>query len=64
MNNARLQSDKDALLTRKEAGDLLSVSAKTIDKWAKDGRFKTYRLGREVRYLKSELVGAWKAIDV
>jgi excisionase family DNA binding protein len=61
---AKLQDSEDALMTRQVAARFLSITEKTLDRWAKNGHFKTYRLGGEVRFLKSELVGAWEAMQV
>lgn len=62
IRSAALRDETDALVTRQTAARILSVNEKTIDRWAKDGDFKTYRYRGEVRYLKSELVGVWKAM--
>jgi excisionase family DNA binding protein len=36
------------LLTRKEAGEALKISLKTIDRLIKNGRIKGFKLGRKV----------------
>lgn len=60
---AQLKDPTDALLTRQAAARLLGVTERTIDKWSLAGDFNTYRHRGEVRYLKSEIVGMWKAME-
>jgi excisionase family DNA binding protein len=36
------------VLTRKEAGEALKISLKTIDRLIKNGRIKGFKLGRKV----------------
>jgi excisionase family DNA binding protein len=36
------------LLTKKEAGEALKISQKTIDRLIKNGRIKSFKLGRKV----------------
>ena len=45
------------LMTRKEAADYLGVKARTLEIWASTGRHRIpyVRIGREVRYRKSDL---------
>jgi excisionase family DNA binding protein len=43
------------LLTRKEAGEALKISPKTIDRLIKDGRIKSFKLGRKVRIYSETL---------
>lgn len=56
---AKLANADDCLITKKEAAGLLKVTTRTIEEWSKRGYFKTYYLGGSVRYLKSELIGAF-----
>lgn len=46
---------KTVLLTRKEAGEALKISPKTIDRLIKDGRIKSFKLGRKVRIYSETL---------
>lgn len=43
------------VLTRKEAGEALKISPKTIDRLIKDGRIKSFKLGRKVRIYSETL---------
>lgn len=36
------------VLTKKEAGEALKISQKTIDRLIKNGRIKSFKLGRKV----------------
>jgi len=56
---AKLADREDALITKSEAAKLLKVTERTIEIWYKKGHFKAYYLGGTVRYLKSELIGAF-----
>lgn len=58
---AELKDATDSLLTRQEAARLLRVNPTTVDKWARQGDFNAYRHRGELRYLKSEVLGVWKA---
>lgn len=46
---------REVLLTRKEAGEALKISPKTIDRLIKDGRIKSFKLGRKVRIYSETL---------
>lgn len=60
--SAMLKNETDGLLTRKAAARMLGVKEQTIDRWARQGDFNTYRHRGEVRFLKSELIAVWKAV--
>ena len=49
---------KDEFLTRKEVSELLGVSLVTLHKWDKKGILKPSRIGRRVRYLKSDVLNS------
>jgi excisionase family DNA binding protein len=48
----------DRIYCRREASDYLRVSEKSIDRWMRAGRLKSYRIGRSVRFRKSDLDAA------
>jgi excisionase family DNA binding protein len=45
----------EPLLDDAEAADLLGIHPKTLQRWAREGRVPTHRLGRKHRYRASEL---------
>lgn len=47
---------EDGFLTRGEVAQLLSVSLGTIGEWTKNGKITGYRIGRRVRFKKSEVI--------
>src|SRR5690554_4427856 len=53
--NAQPQEDKTELLTVEEAGDLLKASRTALWRWEKKGILKPIKIGRSVRYRKSDL---------
>jgi len=53
---AKEQEVSDPLLTKKETGQLLSVSPSTVDKLYYDGKLKGYRIGTGVRFKRSEVL--------
>ena len=50
-------------ITRVEAAKLFKVSIKTISEWCKKGILKPYRLGKFIRFKKSELEDSLILID-
>ena len=53
---ANEQQASDPLLTRKEAGQLLTISPSTLDKLYYEGKLKGYRIGTGVRFKRSEVL--------
>lgn len=49
-------NQSDALLTREETAEILSISLVTLWKWTKDGLLPSYRIGKKIRYKKSEII--------
>lgn len=47
--------EQEEYLTRKEIKERLGVSLPTIHAWTKEGKLKGYRIGRLIRYKKSEI---------
>lgn len=53
------QMPDDEYLSRKQAAKFLAVSTVTLDRYKNEGLIEsTERIGKRVRFLKSELVGA------
>ena len=50
----------DAVMTLEEAAEFLKVSETTVYQLLRDGQLKTRKVGREWRFLKSELVAYLK----
>ncbi|WP_371411774.1 helix-turn-helix domain-containing protein [Shewanella halifaxensis] len=46
------------LLTNKEAAELLKISVKTLNNWrsARNGKIPFVKIGRGIRYKKSDLI--------
>lgn len=50
----------DELLTQKQAAELLQVTTSTIIRWQNSGELPVTRVGRAVRYRRSDLLGLKK----
>ena len=50
-----LPADPNEFITRKEAAAFLRVSLPTLNDWTKSRKITGYRIGRSVRYRRSEL---------
>jgi len=59
-----LSTPDEKYLTRKEAADALSITLPTLHAYSLAGTIKAYRLGRKVRYKKSELDSALKLFNL
>jgi excisionase family DNA binding protein len=46
----------EEILTTREVADLLKLHPKTVNKLAKSGRVPAYRIGRQWRFRKSEIL--------
>jgi excisionase family DNA binding protein len=46
----------EEILTTQEVADLLKLHPKTVNKLAKSGRVPAYRIGRQWRFRKSEIL--------
>lgn len=51
----KAKNEDSLLLTVEEAGDLLKVSRTALWRWEKKGILKPIKIGRSVRYRKSDL---------
>ena len=49
---------EEKLLCRKEAAAYLGISLVTLDSHSLSGKIKAYRIGKNTRYKKSELIGS------
>lgn len=54
---------EDVLLTREQTAKLLKVSLVTLWKWTKDDIIPAYRIGKKVRYKKSEVLATLKKMN-
>ena len=52
--------EKEEVLTREETAEFIKVSLVTLWSWAKKDLLVPYRIGRETRYLKSDILEALK----
>lgn len=57
-NNPATTPEADELLTPEETAKLLKVSKVTVWDWEKRGILNARRIGNQVRYLRSEVLGA------
>lgn len=46
---------KQEYLTRKQVADILQLSLPTLSEYSKNGLIPSYRLGRSIRYKKTEI---------
>jgi excisionase family DNA binding protein len=54
----------EEILTTQEVADLLKLHPKTVNKLAKSGRVPAYRIGRQWRFRKSEVIKLLQKKDV
>ena len=57
-NNPSPATEAEELLTPEETAKLLKVSKVTVWDWEKRGILNARRIGNQVRYLRSEVIGA------
>ncbi len=57
-NDFENETIQDELLTRKEVAEILGVSLMTLNRWDKQSILKPSRIGRKVRYLKSDVMSS------
>jgi excisionase family DNA binding protein len=51
---------KNLFITRKEVADLLKVTLPTTYSWERQGKLKSYQIGRTVRFKEDEVLNALK----
>lgn len=56
-------NEPDALLTRQETANMLSISLVTLWDWSKKNIIPAYRIGNKVRYKKSEILLALQQMN-
>jgi excisionase family DNA binding protein len=56
--NTLQTNDSDKLLTREETAKMLSISLVTLWDWTNKNILQAYRIGKKVRYKKSEVLEA------
>ncbi|SFF11945.1 helix-turn-helix domain-containing protein [Spirosoma endophyticum] len=53
-----IKQEADEAITPEETAQLLKVSKVTVWDWTKRGILKKYTIGNQVRYMRSEVMGA------
>lgn len=56
--NTLQTNDSDKLLTREETAKMLSISLVTLYHWTNKNILQAYRIGKKIRYKKSEVLEA------
>lgn len=56
--NTLQTNDADKLLTREETAKMLSISLVTLWDWTNKDILQAYRIGKKIRYKKSEVLEA------
>ena len=56
--NTLQTNDSDKLLTRDETAKILSISLVTLYHWTNKNILQAYRIGKKIRYKKSEVLEA------
>jgi len=51
-------NERNIFLSRAQVGQFFNVHPHTVDKYAKDGLFPKYKIGRHVRFKYSEVLNA------
>ncbi len=54
------QTEQDEILSRQQTAELLKVSLVTLWDWTKKDIIPAYRIGKKVRYKKSEVLASLK----
>lgn len=57
-NNLPAPSEKEELLTREEASELLKIDLSTLWRWTNKGQVIAYGIGKRVFYKKEELLNS------
>ncbi len=57
-NSPQGDQRETVFLSRYDVSELLNVHPHTVDKYAKDGLFPKYTIGRHVRFKYSEVINA------
>ena len=60
--NAPAHVEKEIYLTRNEVSEMLQVSLPTVHEWSKKGIIKAYRINSRLRYKRTEIEDALKAV--
>ena len=55
--------EEEAILTRQQTADLLSISLVTLWEWTNKNILQAYRIGKKVRYKKKEVLSALKQMN-
>lgn len=55
-----LQTEQDEILSREQTAELLKISLVTLWKWTNNDIIPAYRIGKKVRYKKSEVLASLK----
>ena len=55
-----LQMEQDEILSREQTAELLKISLVTLWKWTNNDIIPAYRIGKKVRYKKSEVLASLK----
>ena len=53
----------DELITRQQAADLIGVTLPTLHTYTRRGIIPTYRIGRNVRFKKSEIIESLSKVE-
>lgn len=56
-------TEKDEYLTKEQVSELLKVSSVTVWAWSRKGILTSYRIGSNIRFLKSEVMTSAKLIQ-
>lgn len=56
MPTATIPAAERVVYNRQQAADFFGVSVRTIDQWTKLGKLRCQKFGRNVRYLRDELL--------
>ena len=62
-NNLTVPQEKEELLTREEASNLLKIDLSTLWRWTNKGQVISYGIGKRVFYKKAELLNSLIKID-
>lgn len=54
------QTEQDEILSREQTAELLKISLVTLWKWTNNDIIPAYRIGKKVRYKKSEVLASLK----
>src|SRR6056297_23266 len=62
-NQPETETKTDELITRQQAAEMIGVTLPTLHRYTQNGVIPTYRIGRNVRFKKSEIIESLSKVE-